>query len=451
MPKVRSVFRCSDCGDTSPKWVGRCPSCAEWNTLVEELDAPTASASAFLPTIDRAVPIAEVDADEWHPRSTGLSEVDRVLSGGLVPGSVTLVGGEPGIGKSTLLLQVASAVALAGRTSLYVSAEESKQQVRLRAERLGTLAPRLYLASETALPHLVAHLDEVKPDLLVVDSIQTVYEPGLSSAPGSVAQVRECAARLVHEAKSRGLATVLVGHVTKDGGLAGPRVLEHVVDTVLAFEGERHHALRLLRASKHRFGSTDELGLFEMTEGGLDPVPDASGLFLADRRPGVSGSIVVPTIEGHRPLLVEIQALVMKTSLPSPRRSAQGLDSGRLPLLLAVLDQRVGLVLGADDVYALAVGGVKINEPGVDLGVALAVASAKMELPMPAGLVACGEIGLGGELRQVSQAHRRLGEAARLGFTHAIVPRLSGEPPPGIEALRAGNLSEAMRLAGLMR
>ncbi|MEI7592446.1 MAG: DNA repair protein RadA [Actinomycetes bacterium] len=449
MPKARSVFRCSDCGASTPKWVGRCPTCAEWNTLVEELDTAEADEPQFLGTRDHAVPIADVNADEWHPRSTGLSEVDRVLSGGLVPGSVTLVGGEPGIGKSTLLLQVASAVAVAGGTALYVSAEESKQQVRLRAERLGTLAPRLFLASETALPHLIAHLDEVKPDLVIVDSIQTVYEPAMSSAPGSVAQVRECAARLVHEAKARGLATVLVGHVTKDGALAGPRVLEHVVDTVLSFEGERHHALRLLRASKHRFGSTDELGLFEMTDAGLAAVPDASGLFLADRRPGVSGSIVVPTIEGHRPLLVEIQALVMQSSLPSPRRSAQGLDSGRLPLLLAVLDQRVGLLLGSDDVYALAVGGVKVNEPGVDLGVALAVASAKLDLPMPVGLVACGEIGLGGELRQVSQAQRRLTEAARLGFTHAIVPQLSGEAPEGIQALRAGTLAEALALAGL--
>jgi DNA repair protein RadA/Sms len=451
MPKVRSVFRCSECGGASPKWVGRCPSCAEWNTLIEELDVPTSTAGPRGGSSDRAVPIADVNADEWHPRSTGLSEVDRVLSGGLVPGSVTLLGGEPGIGKSTLLLQVASAVAKAGATALYVSAEESKQQVRLRAQRLGTLAPRLYLASETSLPHLVAHLDEVQPDLMVVDSIQTVYEPALSSAPGSVAQVRECAARLVQQAKARGVATVLVGHVTKDGGLAGPRVLEHVVDTVLAFEGDRHHALRLLRASKHRFGSTDELGLFEMTEAGLEPVPDASGLFLADRRTGVSGSIVVPTIEGHRPLLVEIQALVVNSNLPAPRRSAQGLDSGRLPLLLAVLDRRAGVKLEGDDVYALAVGGVRVHEPGADLGIALAVASAKTDQPMQPGLVACGEIGLGGELRQVSQGQRRLAEAARLGFTYAIVPRLAPDPPPGITALRAADLSEAIRLAGLGR
>ena len=449
MPKVRSVFRCSECGGASPKWVGRCPTCNEWNTLVEELDDPSRAATSVTAAMDRAVPIAEVDADEWQPRSTGLSEVDRVLSGGLVPGSVTLVGGEPGIGKSTLLLQVASAMAKSGGTALYVSAEESKQQVRLRAQRLGTLAPRLYLASETALPHLIAHLDEVRPTLLVVDSIQTVYEPELSSAPGSVAQVRECAARLVQQAKARNIATVLVGHVTKDGGLAGPRVLEHVVDTVLAFEGDRHHALRLLRAAKHRFGSTDELGLFEMTEGGLDAVPDASGLFLADRRPGVSGSVVVPTMEGHRPLLVEIQALVVKSTLPSPRRSAQGLDSGRLPLILAVLDSRAEIKLDGFDVYALAVGGVKVAEPGADLGVALAVASAQRNRPLPDGLVVCGEVGLGGELRQVGQGQRRLIEAQRLGFTTAIIPRLAPEPPGGMAVLRAGTLADAVRLAGL--
>ncbi|MGZ4704211.1 MAG: DNA repair protein RadA, partial [Acidimicrobiales bacterium] len=430
-------------------WVGRCPACSEWNTLVEELDEPTPVASRLGASIDRAVPIAEVDTDEWQPRSTGLTEVDRVLSGGLVPGSVTLVGGEPGIGKSTLLLQVASAVASAGATVLYVSAEESKQQVRLRAQRLGTLAPRLYLASETALPHLVAHLDEIRPDLLIVDSIQTVYEPELSSAPGSVAQVRECAARLVRQAKARSVSTVLVGHVTKDGGLAGPRVLEHVVDTVLAFEGERHHALRMLRASKHRFGSTDELGLFEMTDTGLAPVPDASGLFLADRRPGVSGSVVVPTIEGHRPLLVEIQALVVGSNLPSPRRSAQGVDSGRLSLLLAVLGRRAGIQVDKADVYALAVGGVVVREPGADLGVALAIASAAIGRALPPDMVVCGEVGLGGELRQVAQSQRRLAEAARLGFTAAIVPRLAPEPPACITALRADDLFDAIALAGL--
>ncbi len=450
MPKVRSVFRCRECGGASAKWVGRCPSCNEWNTLIEELDDPTRSATPVVAVIDKAVPIAEVDADEWQPRSTGLSEVDRVLSGGLVPGSVTLVGGEPGIGKSTLLLQVASAVAKSGGTSLYVSAEESKQQVRLRAQRLGTLAPRLYLASETSLPHLIAHLDEVKPTLVVVDSIQTVYEPEMGSAPGSVAQVRECAARLVQEAKARNIATVLVGHVTKDGGLAGPRVLEHVVDTVLAFEGDRHHALRLLRAAKHRFGSTDELGLFEMTEGGLDAVPDASGLFLADRRPGVSGSVVVPTIEGHRPLLVELQALVVKTTLPSPRRSAQGLDSGRLSMLLAVLDSRAGVNVGRSRRLRPGrrrrEGGRARGRSGGGAGRGLGrVRSAPGRR---AGGVRRGRARGRAPPGGPEPAPPGRGPAPGLHRARSI-PRLAPEPPAGMAVLRAATLADAVRLAGL--
>jgi len=443
MSKTRTVLRCQQCGGQSPKWVGRCPSCGEWNTLVEEIEL-AGSDAVVVPIGAPAVPIAEVDAAAWHPRSTGSGELDRVLGGGLVPGSVTLVGGEPGVGKSTLLLQVASEMAKSGGRVLYVSAEESPQQVRIRAERLGALAPRLYLASETSLPNLVAHLDQVEPDLLVVDSIQTVHEPALTSAPGSVSQVRECAARLVHEAKARDVATVLVGHVTKDGDLAGPRVLEHIVDTVVSFEGDRHHALRLLRAVKHRFGSTDELGLFEMTEDGLQAVPDASGLFLADRRPGVSGSVVVPTMEGQRPMLVEVQGLVVPSSLPAPRRSAQGIDGGRLPMLLAVLARRADVDLGAHDVYALAVGGVRLADPGVDLGVALALASSLEDQPLPEGTVAFGEIGLGGELRQASQCTRRLSEAVRLGYRRAIVPQLSPAEPPGIDVVRATTLREAL-------
>jgi DNA repair protein RadA/Sms len=457
MAKVRTVFRCSECGGSSPKWVGKCPTCFEWNTLIEERDVPSGSAglSGFggqgrgLGPRDTPVPIADVDTDEWHPRPTGIGEIDRVLSGGLVPGSVTLLGGEPGIGKSTILLQVVSALAARGATALYISAEESKQQVRLRAERLGTLQPDLWLAAETALPDVLAHLDDVKPDVLVIDSIQTVFDPELSSAAGSVAQVRECAARLVREAKARTITTILVGHVTKDGALAGPRVLEHLVDTVVSFEGERHHALRLLRAVKHRFGATDELGLFEMTETGLQPVPDPSALFLTDRRKGVSGSVVVPTIEGHRPLLVELQALVVPTQIPTPRRSAQGVDSGRLALLAAVLQQRAGVNVSAHDVYALAVGGVKVVEPAADLGLALAMASSRSDVALPPGLVVCGEVGLGGELRQAGQLARRLAEAARLGFTQAIIPTLAPDPPAGMQAMRASTLAAAIDLLGL--
>jgi DNA repair protein RadA/Sms len=321
--------------------------------------------------------------------------------------------------------------------------------VRVRAERLGVIVPNLYLASETSLPNVLAHVADLAPDVLVIDSIQTVHDPELGSAPGTVAQVRECAHRLVREAKERGMATVLVGHVTKEGGLAGPRVLEHVVDTVLSFEGERHHALRLLRAVKHRFGSTSELGLFEMTEAGLSGVPDPSKLFLADRQPGLPGSIVVPTLEGHRPLLCEVQALVTGTPLPQPRRNAQGLDGGRLTLLLAVLGKAMGGI-AKDDVHVSAAGGVKIVEPGADLAVALALVSSVRNRALPHDLVACGEVGLGGEVRQVGQMARRLAEAARLGFTRAVVPCSAPDPPPGIAVLRVSTVGEAIQQAGLV-
>lgn len=451
MARVRAVFRCTECGASTPKWVGRCPGCEQWNTLVEELDAATpASASVALGARDVPVPIAEVSADEWHPRPTGIGELDRVLSGGLVPGSVTLVGGEPGIGKSTLLLQAVASIAAQGHEVLYVSAEESKQQVRLRAERLGALRPRLYLASDTVVPNIVASVDEVSPSVLVVDSIQTVHTPEISSAAGSVAQVRESAARLVSIAKERGTAVVLVGHVTKEGGLAGPRVLEHIVDTVLAFEGDRHHALRLLRAVKHRFGATDQLGLFEMTQDGLEGVPDPSRLFLADRRPGLAGSAIVPTMEGDRPLLVEVQALVTASEIPSPRRSAQGLDTGRLAMLLAILQERARIGFDKRDVYALAVGGVRIAEPAADLAVALALASARLDRPLPDDVVVCGELGLGGEVRQVAQADRRLAEAARLGFARALVPQNAPEPPSGLVGIRVATVRDAVRAVGLL-
>ena len=451
MAKARTVFRCPDCGASAPKWVGQCPGCEAWGSLVEELDVPLeAVAVGLVASTGPPVPIGDVDPTEFEPRPTGVGELDRVLGGGLVPGSVTLLGGEPGIGKSTVLLQAAAEVAASGRTVLYLSGEESPQQVRLRAERLGALHPRLFLAAETAVPHVLAAIDQVAPDFVVVDSVQTLSLPELSSAPGSVAQVRECSHRLVQEAKRRGCALVLVGHVTKEGNLAGPRVLEHVVDTVLAFEGDRHHALRLLRVVKHRFGSTQELGLFEMTERGLRGVPDPSGLFLADRRVGVPGSVVVPTIEGARPILVELQALVADSSLPSPRRSAQGIDAGRLSMVLAVVERRVGMPLAKLDVFALAVGGVRVVEPGADLALALAVASALRGHPVPPDLVACGEIGLGGELRQVAHTPRRLAEAARLGFKRAVVPYSAPQDVEGIHLVRVGTLADAIDRLGLL-
>jgi DNA repair protein RadA/Sms len=395
------------------------------------------------------VPIAEVDGVGAAARASGIGELDRVLGGGFVAGSVTLLGGEPGIGKSTLLLQALARMAAAGRRCLLVSAEESASQVHMRAARLGALGPGLWLAADTDLPAVVASAEAVAPDVLVVDSIQTVYDPELASAPGSVGQVRECAHRLVRLAKERGVATVLVGHVTKDGNLAGPRVLEHVVDTVLSFEGERHHALRLLRAVKHRFGSTSELGLFEMGDEGLLDVPDPGQLFLSDRQASSPGSVVVPTMEGHRPLVVEVQALVASSTLTIPRRTAQGLDAGRLAMVSAVLEKRVGLELGRQDVYALAVGGVRVVEPGADLALALALASSLADRALPADLVACGEVGLCGELRQVGQTGRRLAEAARLGFRRALVPASSPDPPPGMVLLRAATLADAVRQLGL--
>ena len=392
-------------------------------------------------------PIDSIDASIGAPVATGIAELDRVLGGGLVPGSVTLLGGEPGIGKSTLLLQLLAAAQ--GKT-LYVTAEESAQQVRLRAERLGALKDSLWLLPEMSLPHIVRAIDDVQPTLVVVDSIQTVADPELGSTPGSVVQVRGCAHRLVQEAKRRNLPVVLVGHVTKEGGLAGPRVLEHVVDTVLSFEGERHHALRLLRAAKHRFGPTNELGLFEMTEAGLVGVPDASSLFLADRRTGVPGSVVVPTLEGQRPLLVELQALTNPLSGGvQPRRSAQGVDHGRLSMLLAVLERRARVSLAQHEVYASVVGGIKLNEPGADLGLCLALVSAITNTPLPADLVVCGEVGLAGEVRQVGHISHRITEAARLGFTRAIVPGNSPDTSSGIKLQKVTTLSEALAAVGL--
>ena len=379
-----------------------------------------------------AVPIADVADESSLICPTGLPEVDRVLGGGLVPGSVTLVGGEPGIGKSTLLLQLAGSVAEGGQKALYVSGEESVAQVRARAGRLGALHDDLWLVGETVLPHILGHLDQVLPQVVVIDSVQTLLNPELGSAPGSVAQVRECVHALAQEAKRRGVALLLIGHVTKEGTLAGPRVLEHIVDTVLEFDGDRQHGLRLLRASKHRFGPTSEVGLLQMDEMGLAAVDDPSGLFLADRVTGVSGSAVVPTVDGNRPLLVEVQALVAPSQLATPRRSAQGLDHGRLAMLLAVLERRVGLPVSKAEVYALAVGGARVADPGADAGLALAISSSLTGHPLDDDLVVVGEVGLGGELRHVSHVNRRLGEASRMGFRRAIVPHATGEAPAEI-------------------
>jgi DNA repair protein RadA/Sms len=445
MAKSRIEHVCADCGTVHTKWAGQCSGCGQWNTLVEEVAVPSVPT---IPAAGRAEPIGEIDPHSSAPASTGIGELDRVLGGGLVPGSVTLLGGEPGIGKSTLLLQL---MAAAEGPVLYVTAEESSQQVRLRAERLDAVRPELYLLAETALPHIIAAIDEIKPTTVVVDSIQTVHDPALGSPPGSVVQVRGCAQQLVNAAKQRGVPVVLVGHVTKEGSLAGPRVLEHVVDTVLAFEGERHHALRLVRATKHRFGPTNELGLFEMAGHGLIGVPDPSELFLGDRRTGVPGSCVAPTLDGQRPLVVEVQALTTPAPPNVPaRRTAQGLDSNRLALLLAVLQQRARVPTAQHDVYASTVGGVRLAEPGLDLGACLAIVSAMSDRPLPPDLVVFGEVGLGGEIRQVAHTPRRLAEAARLGFKRAIGPKSAPDPDSDqLRLLRVGTVPEAIAAAGL--
>ena len=446
MTRTKTVHSCAECGTPHPKWTGQCSGCGAWNSAVEEVEVAPAASDAPTPMSEPSL-IHDVDALLARPQPTGIAELDRVLGGGIVPGSVTLLGGEPGIGKSTLLLQL---LAWWPGPTLYISAEESAQQVRLRAERLRAVSPELWLSAETSLTGIIAAIDRVSPGLVVVDSIQTIADERLTSSAGSIAQVRECAQHLVGDAKRRGVAIVMVGHVTKDGALAGPRVLEHVVDTVLSFEGERHHALRLLRAVKHRFGSTDELGLFEMTGHGLVGVADPSKLFLADRRTGVPGSVVVPAMDGQRPLLVEVQALTVPIPPGIPaRRNAQGLDSGRLALLLAVLERRAGLRVGDQDVYASTVGGVRLGEPGVDLGVIVAVASAVVDHPV-AGEVVMGEVGLGGEVRQVSHARRRLNEAARLGFRRAIVPA-SSPACDDLELVRVRTVSEALHAIGIGR
>ncbi|MBA3286452.1 MAG: DNA repair protein RadA [Acidimicrobiia bacterium] len=444
--KTRTVHTCVECGTAHPKWSGQCHGCGAWNSLVEEQLASAADQSAStgaapLASVDL---LGDIDALLAQPQPTGIGELDRVLGGGIVAGSVTVLGGEPGIGKSTLLLQL---LAWWPGPTLYVSAEESPQQVRARAERLDATRPELWITADATLAGIIAAIEATEPQLVIVDSIQTVTDPNVAGGAGSVGQVRWCAQQLVAEAKRRNVAVVLVGHVTKEGALAGPRLLEHTVDTVLSFEGDRHHALRVLRAVKHRFGSTDELGLFEMTAQGLLGVPDPSKLFLADRRPSSPGSVVAAAMDGQRPLLVEIQALTTPAPpMAPPRRTAQGLDTGRLALLIAVLQQHTGVRLGGYDVYASAVGGVRLSEPGVDLALLVALVSAGNERPIAEDLVVIGEVGLGGEVRQVAHVARRLAEAARMKYARAIVPMSSPEVR-GIELIRVRTAAEASLVA----
>ncbi len=423
MGKTRTLFFCQECGAESPKWMGRCPGCGAWNSLVEEPAGPRAEKDGGSPLLSgRPQKITDVTSGEESRYCTGISELDRVLGGGVVPGSLVLVGGDPGIGKSTLGLQAAYAIGCKQGVVLYVSGEESVSQTRMRANRLLAISDNLYVVAETVLERIVEHVRNIEPRLLVIDSIQTVFTESMPSAPGSVGQVRECTAYLLRLAKSTGIPVIIVGHVTKEGLLAGPRVMEHMVDTVLYFEGERHHTFRILRAVKNRFGSTNEIGVFEMAERGLVEVSNPSGLFLQERPQGVAGSVVIPGLEGSRPILVELQALVSPTSFGTPRRMTTGVDYNRVSLITAVLEKRVGFHLSGQDTYVNVAGGVKLDEPAVDLGIAVALASSLKDFPVDPGLLVVGEIGLTGEVRAVGQIQKRLKEGAKMGFTRAVVP-----------------------------
>ncbi len=455
MARAQSRYVCQSCGASVVRWEGQCHTCGEWNTLVETVvrephPRPTSASPA-----GSSPPVPLSHAGETTPIRTpiGIGELDRVLGGGLVAGSVVLVGGEPGIGKSTLLLQVAAGIA-AGAGVLYATGEESPGQVRLRAQRLGLTTGRvgdaIRVVAETGVGRIADLARQERPGLLVVDSVQTVASEDLDGPPGSVGQVREVALRLMELAKGDGIPVVLVGHVTKDGTLAGPKTLEHLVDVVLSLEGDRTGALRLLRAAKNRFGSTEEVGVFEMGEHGLAEVPDPARAFLGEHDGPAPGSVPAPVLEGTRPLLVEVQALVAPTGAPSPRRTASGVDPNRLALLVAVLGRRAGIGLAGHDVYANLAGGLTVAEPGLDLPLALALASSFRDRPLVPGTVAIGEVGLLGELRSVSGLERRLREAARLGFTRAVVPRAGGRVPSsvdGLEVVASGSVADAIRVA----
>ena len=456
MAKTKTAFFCTDCGNETARWQGQCPTCGGWNTLVEEPKAPKSKAKAGGGRGGRggrggsgagngASParLGEVEAGATERWSTGIRELDFVLGGGVVPGSLILLGGEPGIGKSTLLLQVAARLEGAGHSTLYVSGEESAAQVRMRADRLGAGAEDVVFLAETELGQVLSHAAKTEPQVLVIDSIQTTYTDDLDGAPGNVTQVRECAARLQRYAKETGTAVFLVGHVTKGGTVAGPRTLEHIVDTVLYFEGSRSLDHRVLRANKNRFGGVDEIGVFRMVADGLEAVESPSELFLGERVEGVSGAAVVCTLEGTRPLLVEVQALCSKSAYGAPQRVATGFDRRRLALLLAVLEKRAGLVFGDQDVFLNAVGGVRVTEPAADAGVVAALASGLLDRTIPSDALFVGEVGLGGELRAVGQLERRLAEAERLGFRTAYVPARS-RAMADLELVRVRTVSELL-------
>ena len=452
MPKTRTVFFCTNCGNESLKWMGRCPGCGAYNTIEEHIEKPMAAGRAKSAPVGqsrRPQRIREVTSGGELRFSTGMGELDRVLGGDAVAGSLVLVGGAPGIGKSTLLLQICVQLC-AGRRVLYISGEESEKQLKLRAERLGVSPEDLYILSETRLSDVVAAIEATQPDILIVDSIQTLYNEENDSSPGSVSQVKDCTMTMMQLSKSQGITVFVVGHINKDGNIAGPKVLEHMVDSVLYFEGDPNTSYRLLRAAKNRFGSTNEIGVFEMMDTGLVEVPNPSQMLLEGRPEGASGTCVSCVMEGTRPVLAEVQALVTKTSFNVPRRAADGFDFNRAVLLMAVLEKRAGMKLNAFDAYINVIGGLRLDEPSADLSVALAVASSYRDLPIADELVAMGEVGLTGEIRAISNMNQRLGEVSRLGFKKCIIPRSGSdklEIPAGLTVYRVRNLLEAIETA----
>lgn len=452
MAKVKTVFYCTSCGNETPKWQGRCPSCGQWNTMQEHIEKalPVGRAKSAPVGMSRVAQLLnDIDTDQEIRFSTGVGELDRVLGGGAVTGSLVLVGGAPGIGKSTLLLQICSSLCLK-RKVLYISGEESEKQIKLRAQRIGSTPQDLYILSETRLSDILEAVENTKPDILIVDSIQTLYNEDSDSTPGSVSQVKDCTMALMQLSKIQGLTVFVVGHINKDGAIAGPKVLEHMVDCVLYFEGDSNSSYRLLRAAKNRFGSTNEIGVFEMGDAGLIEVPNPSQMLLEGRPDNASGTCVACVMEGTRPVLAEVQALVTKTSFNVPRRTSDGFDFNRAALLLAVAEKRAGLKLSAFDAYINVIGGLSLDEPGADLPVALAVASSYRDQPIPDDLVAIGEVGLTGEIRSVSHMNQRLAEVVRLGFKKCIIPKKSAEKlelPKNLTVYFVKNLREAIEIS----
>ena len=451
MAKIKTVYYCTECGNESPKWQGKCAACGAWNTLVEHIEKPVAAGRAkSAPVGSSRTPqkLSQVISDDEIRFTTGMGELDRVLGGGAVAGSLVLVGGAPGIGKSTLLLQICKSLCCE-RSVLYVSGEESEKQLKMRAERIGTESEELYILSETSLTDILDAVSAVQPDILIVDSVQTLYREENDSAPGSVSQVKDCTMALMQLSKAEGVTVFVVGHINKDGAIAGPKVLEHMVDCVLYFEGDSNSSYRLLRAAKNRFGSTNEIGVFEMADTGLIEVPNPSQMLLAGRPEGASGTCVACVMEGTRPVLAEVQALVSKTSFNVPRRTADGFDFNRAALLLAVAEKRCGMKLSAFDAYINVIGGLSLDEPGADLPVVMAIASSYRDAVIPSDLVAIGEVGLTGEIRSVSNMNQRLGEVSRLGFKTCIIPRNGSEKleiPNGLTVYRVRNLQEAVAI-----